>query len=1484
MNFQQQYSTQYAPPMHYNPGGQMGIPNYSHAPSQSFLTPNYSQNQPSTYSGSYYNSPQTQPAFPPASNPQFPLPPRQATQHNPSNYGFAPPAEYTVPFDPQTYNMRNNGVNRNNMNGNNMNDNNMNDNNNSIPSGNSNGHISINNSNINNSSIGFNNNFHSHFQQSQQYQSQQYQPNYSDIPALSQNPPNNQNNFFMNQNNNNQNNMFNNNQNNFFGNQNNHNNLPQPVSPLDMFRNDDHLYRPNQQDYEIFHAPMVQNTSPTTTNVAGKVISDGMRNNKFTLKNEKTGQEFTCKYDDFLYLLKGDMVLGVANVVVYNGEKTLIFNEKPIVKIGIDSETIQQCFMSSQFKSGVKFFPKNAKALFDAVMRDRCSGYPENQKLIHLDEEISKLASLHAADNKFIGWLENLSYLITETQSGRLLKWWQKHRNQRKLWLLGLTNKEIYEIKQFTRYPMDKIYDMCMKDPYRIFPISMDKCEILIKYYGERVKGVVDGKEVNLIRMFQGETYTDIDTLCARILRQIFENSISKSWMYTPARYIHKRYPPYDQIKEYFIKTYPVVSDDTTGYSNIYIKYFYDAETTVAEYINKMRKQDVQAKFNVDDNVIEFTNTRITGEQKLAVENALNNPISTIIGPAGSGKCLHPDTEILMYNQKVKAIKDIVAGELIMGPDSCPREVLSTCSGEDDMWEIKSCNNDIFICNTPHVLTLRYTGKKDGSSKVSNSKVDISSKVNTTSHSNDKDEDYIEEIYDIPLDVYMEECSKGNLKVINSKLFRASIEYQTQKDTYSPNEIHDNSSLLDFLTFFTLHTNLSCRRKAVEILCSRYSRSAPPGLIKLKFEKKHKIFIYYERIIYLLNSLGINVIRDGDCSILFAGLYGNKDSNSDVIKPTTTITNNISNINVNNANGNNNTNGNNISNPVVTTVNSVKQKPELYIYKSDMTFTVTHLGKAEYCGFELDNDGRFVLANFLVTHNTTIIKELVKNLERQNVCYKIVAPTGKSVARIKKEFEEDKDGEISINTVTKSEEELKKEMDSTILSQAMSGKGIHVKAGKDVRKGNISTIHKLVYGPEMKVDHLIADEAGMFSTLIMYEFILKFGDKFHVTFIGDKNQLSPIDAGNLFRQILNAGSVKTTELTKNHRSVLYNPDGTISQENGIVKNAENIVKHMGMDTERAKLLFGFIQTNNFKVFNGDINLVSQLVTSFKNGGATADQVTIICPFNEPLDALNKECQRIFNGNAKQITDSKGTVWKVGDRIAFKVNNYDIDLMNREEGVIIDIYEQQREFVENNRSINRKVGIVQSRFQDGKVHEFSCYITDNDRTADDDKISVAKLEEKASEEMEKNGMLSTKFIRHSFAITVHSSQGSEWKYGIFFLPERKNSASNFLSDRMIYTAITRFSTSCVLISVNSRILFDAAIRKESWRADGLCERITEPGTKNKTNSYMSSYTSNIANMSSNMANQVVGFNNHDVDDDDLGEDFDPHDFDYDFYDD
>ena len=76
-----------------------------------------------------------------------------------------------------------------------------------------------------------------------------------------------------------------------------------------------------------------------------------------------------------------------------------------------------------------------------------------------------------------------------------------------------------------------------------------------------------------------------------------------------------------------------------------------------------------------------------------------------ILGPSGGGKCLDPDTEVLMYNGITKKAKDIRIGDQLMGPDSKPRNVLQLGSGRSTMYKITPVKGNPFIVNKYHILT-----------------------------------------------------------------------------------------------------------------------------------------------------------------------------------------------------------------------------------------------------------------------------------------------------------------------------------------------------------------------------------------------------------------------------------------------------------------------------------------------------------------------------------------------------------------------------------------------------------------------------------------------------------------------------------------------------------------------------------------------------------------------------------------------------------
>ena len=82
-----------------------------------------------------------------------------------------------------------------------------------------------------------------------------------------------------------------------------------------------------------------------------------------------------------------------------------------------------------------------------------------------------------------------------------------------------------------------------------------------------------------------------------------------------------------------------------------------------------------------------------------------------VAGCTGAGKSVHGCTPIIMYDGTVRLAQDVVEGDLLMGPDSRPRRVLTTHSDTSAMYRITPTKGDPFVCNDVHILSLKMTGK-----------------------------------------------------------------------------------------------------------------------------------------------------------------------------------------------------------------------------------------------------------------------------------------------------------------------------------------------------------------------------------------------------------------------------------------------------------------------------------------------------------------------------------------------------------------------------------------------------------------------------------------------------------------------------------------------------------------------------------------------------------------------------------------------------
>lgn len=81
-----------------------------------------------------------------------------------------------------------------------------------------------------------------------------------------------------------------------------------------------------------------------------------------------------------------------------------------------------------------------------------------------------------------------------------------------------------------------------------------------------------------------------------------------------------------------------------------------------------------------------------------------------LYGPPGEGKCLGKGTPVLMYDGRTVPVEDIQVGDRLMGDDNSPRTVLSLARGRERLYRISYLNGSSFVCNESHILSLKWSG------------------------------------------------------------------------------------------------------------------------------------------------------------------------------------------------------------------------------------------------------------------------------------------------------------------------------------------------------------------------------------------------------------------------------------------------------------------------------------------------------------------------------------------------------------------------------------------------------------------------------------------------------------------------------------------------------------------------------------------------------------------------------------------------------
>jgi len=135
-------------------------------------------------------------------------------------------------------------------------------------------------------------------------------------------------------------------------------------------------------------------------------------------------------------------------------------------------------------------------------------------------------------------------------------------------------------------------------------------------------------------------------------------------------------------------------------------------ESITGEMIDQQLKvgDEAQTKDFTFDAIFDETTTQkqlYTQVAQPMVNDVLQGFNATIMAYGQTG-CLAPETEVRMFDGTLKPAVDVNIGDVLMGDDSLPRNVLKLFSGTDDMYDIIPTNGDTYRVNKDHVLTLYY--------------------------------------------------------------------------------------------------------------------------------------------------------------------------------------------------------------------------------------------------------------------------------------------------------------------------------------------------------------------------------------------------------------------------------------------------------------------------------------------------------------------------------------------------------------------------------------------------------------------------------------------------------------------------------------------------------------------------------------------------------------------------------------------------------
>lgn len=389
------------------------------------------------------------------------------------------------------------------------------------------------------------------------------------------------------------------------------------------------------------------------------------------------------------------------------------------------------------------------------------------------------------------------------------------------------------------------------------------------------------------------------------------------------------------------------------------------------------------------------------------------------------------------------------------------------------------------------------------------------------------------------------------------------------------------------------------------------------------------------------------------------------------------------------------------------------------------------------------------------TGKTTIIKSIIRLLEQEGLKVALAAPTGRAAKRMSE-------------------------------ATGYEAKTIHrlLEIGYMGEDRDRDLVFQRNENNPVEGDVLIIDEMSMVDILLMNHLLKAVPPGVRLILVGDTNQLPSVGAGNVLKDIINSGLVKTVHLKDIFRQ---------AQESMIVVNAHRINSgEMPLLNKRDKDFF-FVPRGSVESIVGTIMDLCSRRLPDTYGYEPMKHIQVLTPTRKgPTGVvnLNIELQKVLNKPQKNKCqwEYRDYIFREGDRVMQVKNNYNLRW-----------FKADQPNIDGTGVFNGDTGIINRIDEKEQLIEV---LFDEDRLVEYDFTILDELEP-------------------AFAVTIHKSQGSE--FPVVVMPV-VSGPPVLMTRNLLYTAVTRAKNLVVLVGDEEALAEMVANEREMLRYSGLADKL------------------------------------------------------------